>query len=163
MLAQQGKTGTIYFLNTANLGKYCVNLVPACNGWDPQIVEEIQGASSGIWGSPAYWNGNLYWTGANDRIQAFSVNPNSTRRSRPAPDLAIAQIFAFSAPTPSISANGNTNGILWALDGSADDSTCDGGGANASDCMPTMRPISAHVLYSSALRRPTTATHRARP
>ena len=31
------------------------------------------------------------------------------------PTSQSAQIFGFAAPTPAISANGNTNGILWAL------------------------------------------------
>ena len=61
-----------YLLNINNLGKYCVNLSPSCANSDPQIVQEIMNASSGIWGSPAYWNGNLYWTGANDPIRAYS-------------------------------------------------------------------------------------------
>jgi hypothetical protein len=132
LLAQQGKQGTIYLLNINNLGKYCINLTPACSSNDPQIVQEIMGASPGIWGSPAYWNGNLYWTGANDTIKAYSFNANGSGLISTSPTSQSSQIFAFSAPTPAISANGTTNGILWALDGSADDSTCDG---SVSDCL----------------------------
>ncbi len=29
-------------------------------------------------GIPAYWNGNLYWTGANDSIKAYSFNANNS-------------------------------------------------------------------------------------
>jgi hypothetical protein len=134
LIAQQGKQGTIYLLNatTGSMGEYCVNQTPACSNSDPQIVQEIVGASSGIWGSPAYWNGNLYWTGANDTINAYSVtfNADGSASISTTPTSQSAQVFAFSAPTPSVSANGTTNAILWALDGSADDSTCDGGGAN---------------------------------
>jgi hypothetical protein len=130
LLAQQGKAGTIVLLNTSNLGKYCVNLSPPCSGTDTQIVQEIQGASSGIWGTGTYWNGNLYWTGANDTINAYSFNANNSGLISTSPTSQSKQVFAFSAPTPVVSANGTTNGILWALDGSADDSTCDGGGSN---------------------------------
>ena len=132
LLAQQGKQGTMYLLNTSNLGKYCVNLTPPCTVSDPQIVQEIQGASAGIWGSPAYWNGNLYWAGSNDNIKAYSFNAGNSGLISRSPTSESAQTFAFSAPTPAISSNGNANAILWALDGSADDSTCDGGG---SDCL----------------------------
>ena len=54
-----------------------------------------------------------------------------------------------SAPTPSISANGTTNGILWALDGSADDSTCDGGGSSCLGLYAYDATNLGHLLYSS--------------
>jgi hypothetical protein len=60
-----------------------------------------------------------------------------------------AQIFPFSAPTPAISANGNTNGILWALDGSADDSTCDGGGSACLGLYAYDATNLANMLYNS--------------
>ncbi len=149
LLAQQSKQGTLFVVNTGNMGKYCPNLTPACSGADTQIVEELQEASSGVWGSPAYWNGNLYWTGANDPIQAYSFNPNAIVPVSTKPTSASAQIFAFSAPTPSISANGTTNGILWALDGSADDSTCDGGGSSCLGLYAYDATNLGHLLYSS--------------
>ncbi|MGD0505292.1 MAG: chitobiase/beta-hexosaminidase C-terminal domain-containing protein [Steroidobacteraceae bacterium] len=150
LLAQQGKQGTIYLLDTNNLGKYCLKLTPACSNSDPQIVQEIMGASSGIWGSPAYWNGNLYWTGTNDYIQAFSFNANNSGLISTTPTSRSAQIFAFSAPTPAVSANGNTNGILWALDGSADDSTCDGDSDNCLGLFAYDATNLTHLLYSSS-------------
>jgi hypothetical protein len=131
LLAQQSKQGTIYLLDRNNLGKYCVTQIPACGNSDPQIVQEIMGASGGLWGSPAYWNGSLYWTGVNEPIKAYSFNANSSGLISQAPTSESAQSFAFSSPTPSISANGNTNGILWALDGSSDNSTCVAG----ADCL----------------------------
>ena len=61
LLAQMGKEGKIYLIDSNNMGKYCVNAVPACRGSDPNIVEEIPGATAGVWGTPAYWNGSMYW------------------------------------------------------------------------------------------------------
>jgi flagellar biosynthesis/type III secretory pathway chaperone len=148
LLAQQGKAGTIYLLDINNLGKYCVNLTPACSGRDPQIVQEIVGASSGIWGSPAYWNGYLYWTGANDSINAYSFNANESGLISTSPTSHSPQIFAFAAPIPTISSNGNTNGILWALNGSAANSTC----ASGADCLSLYAYDAtnlANLLYSS--------------
>jgi hypothetical protein len=150
LLAQQGKQGTIYLLNINNLGKYCINLTPACTTTDTNVVQEIMGASSGIWGSPAYWNGNLYWTGANDPIKAYSFNANNSGLISATPTSQSARIFPFSAPTPSISSNGNTNAILWALDGSADDSTCDGGGSNCLGLYAYDATNLANLLYTSS-------------
>jgi hypothetical protein len=149
LLAQQGKQGTIYLLDRNDMGKYCVNQSPACKNSDPQIVQEIPGASSGIWGSPAFWNNNLYWTGANDHIKAYAFNANGSGLISKAPTSESARTFAFSAPIPSVSSNGNTNGILWALDGSADDSTCDGGGSNCLGLYAYDATNLANVLYSS--------------
>lgn len=154
LLVQQGKQGTIYLLNTAtgSMGEYCINKVPACTNSDPQIVQEIMGASSGIWGSPAYWNGRLYWAGANDNLNAYSVtfNSNGTASISTSPASQTVQIFAFSAPTPAISANGTTNGILWALDGSADDSTCDGGGSYCLGLFAYDATNLKNLLYTSS-------------
>ena len=150
LIAQQGKQGTIYLLNANNLGKYCVNLSPACSGSDTNVVQEIPDASPGIWGSPAYWNGNVYWTGANDSIKAYSFNAGNSGLLSTKPTSQSAQIFAFSAPTPVISSNGNTNGILWALDGSADDSTCDGGGSSCLGLFAYDATNLGTLLYTSS-------------
>jgi hypothetical protein len=150
LLAQQGKAGTIVLLDTSNLGQYCGNLTPPCTNTDPQIVQEIQNASAGIWGSPAYWNGNLYWTGANDTINAYSFNANNSGLISTTPTSQSARSFAFSAPTPIVSSNGTSNGILWALDGSADDSTCDGGGANCLGLFAYDATNLANLLYTSS-------------
>ena len=114
LLAQQGKQGTVYLLNTDNLGKYCVNLTPACTGNDPQIVQEIKGATAGIWGSPAYWNGNLYWGGSNEPLEAFSFNAGGSGLISTSPTSQSAVIFSYPGSSPSVSANGATNGIVWA-------------------------------------------------
>jgi len=126
LLAQMGKTGTIFVLNRANLGKYCVQSTPACTGSDPQIVQEIPNATTGVWGSPAYWNGSLYWGGQSDRMTAFAFN-TTTGRVSTSPTSQTPQYFGYPAPTPSISSNGTASGILWALDASANGSTCIGG------------------------------------
>jgi Chitobiase/beta-hexosaminidase C-terminal domain/PQQ-like domain len=150
LLAQQGKAGTIVLLDTTSLGKYCVNLPLPCTNRDTQIAQEIQNASAGIWGSAAYWNGNLYWTGANDTINAYSFNTNNSGLISTTPTSRSARSFAFSAPTPVVSSNGSSNGILWALDGAADNSTC---GTSGADCLGLFAYDAtnlANLLYTSS-------------
>jgi hypothetical protein len=115
LLAQQGKAGTIYLLDSSNLGKYCINLMPACSNNDPQIVQEIVDASAGIWGAPAYWNGNVYWAGTNDTVKAYSLNAGGSGMLSVSPTSHTAQSFGYPGLTPAISANGNANAILWGL------------------------------------------------
>ncbi|HXY14238.1 MAG TPA: chitobiase/beta-hexosaminidase C-terminal domain-containing protein [Terriglobales bacterium] len=132
LLVQMGKEGKMYVVDRNNMGKYCVNLSPPCNGSDPNIVQEIPGATAGVWGSPAYWNGSVYWGGGSDgggpdNLKAFSFNANNSGLISTSPTSQSAKAFSFSAPSPTISANGNTNGIVWGLDNSAFGSTCSGG------------------------------------
>lgn len=61
LLAHMGKIGTIYVLNQNDMGKYCPNETPACTNRDTQIVQEIAGASPGVWGLPR--TGTATYTG----------------------------------------------------------------------------------------------------
>jgi hypothetical protein len=126
LLGLVGKTGTLFELDRNNLGKYCPNLTPACTNSDPQIVAEIPGATSGTWGAPAYWNGNLYWGGSNSTLRAFAFN-TTTGSISTAPTSSSFKVFGYPSPTPSVSANGTANGIVWVLDDSEYNSTaCSG-------------------------------------
>ena len=123
LLVQMGKEGKIYLLDRDNMGEYCSDC-----GSDTQIVQEIPGATSGIWGSPAYWNGSVYWGGGNgsnsDHVKAFSFNANSSGVLSASPTSESNQLFGFSTAAPVISANGTSNGILWILDNSSFRSSC---------------------------------------
>ncbi len=106
-LGQVGKSGIIYVLNRENLGGYNPN-----NTKDPQEAAYV----GGVWGAPAYWNGNVYVWGQNDHLKAFafvngllSANPTSTSTE------IAGQSFGTYSPTPSVSASGTTNGIVWSL------------------------------------------------
>ena len=124
LLVQMGKEGTIYLVNRDNMGKFC----SSCTTGDTQIVQEIPGASTGIWGSPAYWNGSVYWGGGSeggaDSVKAFSFNANNSGLLSNSPTSVSSNMFAFPTAEPVISANGNSNGILWILDNSSYLSNC---------------------------------------
>ena len=133
LLAQMAKEGKIYLVDRNNMGKYCINQTPACTNSDTNIVQEVPNATIGVWGSPAYWNGYVYWgaasdwTGAPDNLKAFSFNANNSGLLSTTPTSKSSNTFGFSAPVPSISANGTTGGIAWGLDNSTFDSPCSGG------------------------------------
>jgi hypothetical protein len=154
LLVQMGKEGKMYLIDRNKMGKYCVNLTPPCNGSDPNIVQEIPGATAGVWGTPAFWNGSVYWGGASDgggpdNLKAFSFNANNSGLISASPTSQTAKAFSFSAPSPSISANGNTNGIVWGLDDSAFGSTCSGG-SNCQVLYAYDATNLANMLYNSS-------------
>ncbi len=144
---------------TAIMGKYCINQTPACSNGDHQIVaqEMTWEPASGIWGSPAYWNGNLYWTGAKGPIKAYSYfNANGSGKHL---DLArprkVRRSSRLPRRRPSISSNGDERTASSGLvDGSADDSTCDGGGANCLGLYAYDATNLSNLLYYAATRRP---------
>jgi len=154
LLAQMGKEGKMYVIDRNKMGKYCVNLSPPCSGNDPNIVEEIPGATAGVWGTPAYWNGSVYWAGGSDgggpdNLKAFSFNANNSGLISTSPTSETSKAFSFSTPSPSISANGTSNGILWGLDDSAFGSTCSG----SSNCQVLYAYDAtnlANMLYNSS-------------
>jgi hypothetical protein len=133
LLTLVAKEGRIYLIDRTNLGKYCVNLTPACSNANPNIVQEIPGAFTGVWNVPAYWNGNLYWGGGNDNttvpeaMKAFSFNAANSGLISTSPTSVTSKLFNFAGPVPSVSSNGTSNGIVWGLDNQYYGSTCAGG------------------------------------
>jgi len=98
-----GKTGTIYLVNRDNMGHFQPNN-------NNQIVQWLQNALAEVEGTPAYWNGAVYFAPVHSSVVAYSLT-NGLLSSQPvAQSLAITPIGA-----PAISANSGTNGIVWLI------------------------------------------------
>lgn len=110
-----GKNGHIYVLNRDNFGGYNT----ALNG-NPQVIQEISGQLRQQMGTPAYWNGRLYFgPGISphvDGVKAFALR-NGTLSTTPVSQSAA--IYHLTRSTVSVSANGNGNGIVWTVDNDA--------------------------------------------
>jgi hypothetical protein len=106
LLVQAGKSGTLYLIDRDNLGGYSTT--------SDQVVQSIPNAvgNRGVWSSGAYWNGNVYYWGTHDNLKQFSlVNGLLSQTPTESVDQSV-----FPAETPTISANGNTQGIVWTID-----------------------------------------------
>jgi hypothetical protein len=66
-----------------------------------------------MWSMPAYWNGNVYFWGSGDHLRAYAISSGTLAAS---PSSTSGTFLAFPGATPSVSANGNTAGIVWAID-----------------------------------------------
>ena len=106
-LVQAGKEGSIYVVNRTNMGHYN-------SSNNNQIVQNISGQIGGMWAGPAFWNNRVYFGGTYDFMKMFLFNP-STGLLSGSPASSTGTFFNFPGPTPSISSNGTTNGIVWAL------------------------------------------------
>jgi hypothetical protein len=107
LLVQAGKEGTVYLINRDHMGHYNPNN-------NNQIVQSLTTAVGGLWSMPAWWNNNVYFGGSGDYVRQFTFNPTTGMLSSSA--LAVSTtFFGFPGTTPSISANGTSNAIVWAL------------------------------------------------
>ncbi len=104
------KTGVIYLLDMNNLGGY----LNGAGGTDA-VVQEFQGASTTITSGytiPSCYNGTVYWGFVGDPIRAY----NFVNGQYPATANSLTpESYDFPGAMPSVSSNGNTNGILWAI------------------------------------------------
>jgi hypothetical protein len=109
-----GKDGHIYLLNRDNLGGYNQGK------GNPQILQEISGQLKQQMGTPAYWNGRVYFgpgiSPQKDGIKAFALRNGKLSAT---PVSQTAAITHLTRGTVSISANGNGNAIVWMVEGDA--------------------------------------------
>jgi outer membrane protein assembly factor BamB len=101
-----GKDGNIYVVNRDSMGKFNLN--------SNNIYQELPGAvSGGIFSMPAYFNNTIYYGAVGSSIQAFAI---SNAQLSSAPVSRTGNQFPYPGATPSISANGSNDAILWAAE-----------------------------------------------
>ncbi|HXR78614.1 MAG TPA: hypothetical protein VN737_21730 [Bryobacteraceae bacterium] len=104
-----GKDANIYVFDRDNMGKFNPND-------NSSLYQEISGVlSGGEFGMPAWFNGTLYFGAVGDSIRAFSVT--NARLSSTSTSNTL-NVFGYPGATPSISANGASNAIVWAAENS---------------------------------------------
>jgi hypothetical protein len=124
-----GKYGTVYVLDRDNMGQFNTT------GSDSQIIQEVNLVQQNpsayrdvLFGSPAFWNNTVYFAPDAAPLMAFPVLPSGMLGTA----VKTPSVYSGSH-SPSISASGNTNGILWVISG----------GLNAFDA------VSLKLLYNT--------------
>ncbi|WP_263360177.1 chitobiase/beta-hexosaminidase C-terminal domain-containing protein [Acidicapsa ligni] len=106
LAVQAGKGGTLYLLNRDNMGGY--NLTT-----DQAVQEQAYSVGNvGVWSTPAYFNGAVYYWGRFDYLKSFPLI-NGLLSTTP---TKSAEQYGYPGATPSISANGTSQGIVWSID-----------------------------------------------
>jgi hypothetical protein len=99
-----GKDSNIYVVNRDSMGGF--------NSRGNNIYQVLTGPlTGGVWSSPAYFNGSIYYDSQGHSLLQFKFTGNATLD--PVPVSASSATFPFPGGTPSISSLGNTNGIVW--------------------------------------------------
>ncbi len=138
-LAIQGsKEGSLYVMDRDNLGHFQ-------SGSDTQIVQSLPTIITSIFCTPAYFNGNIYLNGINDALKEFALT-NGLLSSSPVSQSTNS--IGFPGATPSVSANGISNAIVWTLDTRASKVVNGQAVLYAYDATDL-----THQLYSSAVSR----------
>jgi hypothetical protein len=100
-----GKSSVIYVVNRDSMGKF--------HSSGDSIYQEISGAlSGGAWSMPAYFNGTLYYGTVGDSLKALPIT-NALVATAAASHSSTT--FAYPGTTPSISAHGSSDAIVWAV------------------------------------------------
>jgi hypothetical protein len=103
-----GKDALIYVVDRDSMGKFNANT--------DQIYQEISGQlGGGVFSMPAFFNGTVYYGAVGDALKAFPV---TTAKLASTPSSQSTHSFSYPGTTPSVSANGTTNGIVWAIENS---------------------------------------------
>jgi hypothetical protein len=100
-----GKDSNLYVVNRDSMGKFSEGNV--------NLYQELDGVlPNGVYGAPALFNNAIYYGSLAYNVQAFSLSNGklSTTAAAQTPDG-----YGYPGATPSISANGTSNGILWAI------------------------------------------------
>ena len=101
-----GKDSNIYVVDRDSMGKFN----PSANN----IYQEIQSALAGnVYSMPAFFNNTIYYGAVGDNIKAFAISKAQLGSS---PASQTANAFPYPGSTPSVSANGAKNAILWAAE-----------------------------------------------
>ncbi len=103
-----GKDANIYVLDRDSMGKF--------NASQNRIYQQISGQLAGaVFSKPSYFNGTVYFGAVGDALKAF---PITSAKLAAAPSSQSSHVFSYPGATPSISASGTTNGIVWAVENS---------------------------------------------
>jgi len=100
-----GKDGHIYVVNRDSMGKFN-------STGNSQIWQQVSGAlTSGVYSTPAYFNGTVYYGDVGATLKAFAM---VNAKLAATPQSQSATQFAYPGTAPSVSANAASNAIVWA-------------------------------------------------
>jgi hypothetical protein len=99
-----GKDGRVYIVDQARLGGF--------NAARNEIYQQVGGVRP-LRSTPAYFNNHLYIGGQSSALMSFTF---TQARMSTTPTSTSTTIFGYPGTSPVISANGTSNGIVWAAE-----------------------------------------------
>ena len=101
LLLQPTKDSTIYVIDRDKMGKYQRDR--------DDLVQTVHMGGGG-YGAMAYWNGRVFFAASDDFLRGYTVKKGQLT-------VSASSTMKFENPgaTPSVSADGNKNAIVWAI------------------------------------------------
>jgi outer membrane protein assembly factor BamB len=104
VLIAGGKGGGIYVIDRDHMGRY--------HAGDNSHAVQVIRKTHGIYSAPAYWNQHLFFVWSDDVLKDYRLDHGQLST---APVAHGTTRFNDPGATPTVSANGNTNGVVWVL------------------------------------------------
>lgn len=101
LLLQPTKGGVIYVIDRDQMGKF--------HSDSDQVVQTIHMRGGG-YGAMAYWNGHAYFAASDDYLNDYAI-----KNGELALNASSGRKFENPGATPSVSANGQQNAIVWVV------------------------------------------------
>jgi hypothetical protein len=101
-----GKDQTIYVVNRDSMGKFNAQNNNAA-------YQAIDGAIGGVYSMPAYFNNTVFFAAVGDTLKAF---PITNAQLATTASVHSTNSFGYPGAAPTVSANGTSNGIVWAVE-----------------------------------------------
>lgn len=112
VMVGSGKRGDLYVVDRDQLGGFHAGDNSNIIQYFPRALG-VNTAGDQFFGSGSYWNGNIYFVGAFDHLKQYSVSGGLLSTS---PIHTSAEALSSNrSAEPVVSANGNSNGIVWVL------------------------------------------------
>ena len=108
LIVGAGKDRSLYVVDRDSMGKFNAN---SNNIWQ-QLPNALPG---GVFSSPAYFNGAVYYADIGGSLKAFPITNARLGNASAAQSTAS---FPPPGASPAVSANGTSNGIIWAHENS---------------------------------------------
>ena len=119
-----GKDGTLYLLNGDSMGGL----------GDSNARQHFSAGNGGVYATGAFWNNTYYIAEPSGHLESYTFNP-STELFNTSVVSQSSSTYGFPGASPSVSSNGTTNGIVWALN-------------NADYCTPQSPSCGPTVLHA---------------
>ena len=101
LLLQPTKGGTIYVIDRDQMGKFHP---------DADAVVQTVKMRGGGYGAMAYWNGHAYFAASDDYLNDYAIQNGLLKLNN-----SSGRKFENPGATPSVSADGNKNAIVWVI------------------------------------------------